>query len=70
MANIVHLLLTLLASLTRQEPAQQIRFLKTENEILRAKLPGRVTLDNRERNMLGKHGKKLGPSGIRFPFFL
>ncbi|MCM2374673.1 integrase core domain-containing protein [Aporhodopirellula aestuarii] len=60
MANIVHPLLTLLASLTRQELAQQIRYLKAENEILRSKLPGRVTLDNRERNTLVKHGKKLG----------
>ncbi len=60
MINIVHPLLTLLASLTRQELAQQIRFLKAENEILRSKLPGRVTLENRERRMLVKHGKKLG----------
>ena len=34
MVNIVHPILTLLASLTRQELAQQIRFLKAENEIL------------------------------------
>ncbi len=60
MINIVHPLLTLLASLTRQELAQQIRFLKAENEILRSKLPSRVTLDNRERRTLVKHGKKLG----------
>lgn len=60
MINIVHPLLTLLASLTRQELAQQIRYLKAENEILRSKLPGRVTLDNRERNTLVKHGQKLG----------
>ncbi|MGB7326659.1 MAG: integrase core domain-containing protein [Rubripirellula sp.] len=60
MANIVHPLLTLLASLTRQELAQQIRYLKAENEILRSKLPSRITLDNHERNTLVKHGKKLG----------
>lgn len=60
MANIVHPLLTLLASLTRQELAQQIRYLKAENEILRSKLPRRITLDNRKRNTLVKHGKKLG----------
>ena len=60
MANIVHPLLTLLASLTRQELAQQVRYLKAENEILRSKLPSRITLDNRERNTLVKHGKKLG----------
>ncbi|MCA9215226.1 MAG: integrase core domain-containing protein [Planctomycetales bacterium] len=60
MANIVHPLLTLLASLTRQELAQQVRYLKAENEILRSRLPSRITLDNRERNTLVKHGKKLG----------
>lgn len=60
MINLVHPLLTLLASLTRQELAQQIRFLKAENEILRSKLPSRITLDNRERKTLVKHGKKLG----------
>ncbi|MGB7327985.1 MAG: integrase core domain-containing protein [Rubripirellula sp.] len=60
MANIVHPLLTLLASLTRQKLAQQIRYLKAENEILRSKLPTRVTLDNRERKTLVKHGKNLG----------
>ena len=60
MANIVHPLLTLLASLSRQELAQQIRYLKAENEILRSKLPQRITMDNRERNTLVKHGKKLG----------
>jgi putative transposase len=60
MINIVHPLLTLLASLTRQELAQQVRYLKAENEILRSKLPSRITLDNRERRTLVKHGKKLG----------
>ncbi len=60
MINIVHPLLTLLASLTRQELAQQIRFLKAENEILRSKLPRRVILDDRQRRTLVKHGKKLG----------
>ena len=60
MINIVHPLLTLLASLTRQELAQQIRFLKAENEILRSKLPRRVILDDRERRTLVKHGTKLG----------
>jgi len=60
MVNIVHPLLTLLASLTRQELAQQVRYLKAENEILRSKLPSRITLDNRERNTLVKHGKRLG----------
>lgn len=53
MANTVHPRLILLVSLTRQEPAQQIRYLKAENEVLRSKLPGRVTLDNRVHNDTG-----------------
>jgi len=60
MVNIVHPLLTLLASLTRQELAQQIRYLKAENEILNCKLLDRITLDNQERQTLVKHGKRLG----------
>ena len=60
MANIVHPLSTLLASLTRQELVQQIRYPKAENEILRSKVPSRDTLDNRERNTFVRHGVKLG----------
>jgi putative transposase len=61
MAAIVHPLLTLLASLTRQELAQQVTYLKAENAILRGKLPDRITLNNQERRRLVRHGKKLGP---------
>jgi putative transposase len=61
MAAIVHPLLTLLASLTRQELAQQVTYLKAENVILRSKLPDRIKLNNQERRRLVRHGKKLGP---------
>lgn len=60
MAVIIHPLLTLLASLSRQELAQQVIYLKTENKILRSKLPDRIQLNNQERRRLVKHGKKLG----------
>ena len=60
MASIIHPLLTLLASLTRQELAQQVAYLKAENQILRSKLPDRIPLSNQERRSLIKHGKKLG----------
>ncbi len=60
MAAIIHPLLTLLASLTRQELAQQVTYLKAENRILRSKLPDRMTLSNQERRTLVRHGKKLG----------
>lgn len=60
MAAIVHPLLTLLASLTRQELARQVTYLKAENQILRSKLPKRIELSNQERRRLVKHGKSLG----------
>ena len=61
MAAIIHPLLTLLASCSRQELARQNRYLKVENQILRSKLPQRITLSNQERRILVRHGKKLGP---------
>ena len=60
MASIIHPLLTLLASLTRQELARQVAYLKAENQLLRSKLPKRIPLTNQERRSLIKHGKKLG----------
>jgi putative transposase len=60
MAAIIHPLLTLLASLTRQELARQVAYLKAENRILRSKLPERITLSNQERRTLVRHGQRLG----------
>ena len=60
MASIIHPLLTLLASLTRQVLAQQVAYLKAENQILRSKLLDRIPLSNQERRSLVKRGKKLG----------
>ncbi|QDV25918.1 hypothetical protein Q31a_42850 [Aureliella helgolandensis] len=60
MAAIIHPLLALLASLSRQELARQVTYLKTENRILRSKLPHRISLSNQERRTLVKHGRQLG----------
>jgi putative transposase len=60
MATIVHPLLALLASLTRQELAQQVTYLKAENQILRSRLPNRIQLNNQEKRRLVKHGLRLG----------
>jgi len=62
MAAIIHPLLTLLASLTRQELARQVTYLKAENQILRSRLPGRLQLNNQEKRKLLRHGKPL-PDG-------
>lgn len=61
MAGIVHPLLTLLASLTRQELPRKVPNLKAGNAILGSKLPDRITLSNQDCRRLVRHAKKLGP---------
>ena len=60
MKNIYHRLLLLIAGSTQNELASQIRYLKVENEILRSKLPRRVSVTAQERNRLAKFAAKLG----------
>jgi putative transposase len=60
MSKIFHPLMYLLACATRQELARQVQFLKTENEILRARLPKKITTTPEERRKLIKAGKKVG----------
>lgn len=50
----------MLASLDKSELARQIQYLKAENEILRAKLPKRVTVTPTERRRLLRLGKAVG----------
>ena len=52
----------MLASLTRQELARQVAYHKAENQLLRSKLPKRITLTDQQRRRLVKHGK---PPGAR-----
>ena len=40
--------------------ARQVRFLKAENDILRARLPRRITVTAQERKRLVKFGRPLG----------
>jgi putative transposase len=61
MTAVLDPLLTLLASVTRQELARQVAYLKAENQVLRSKLPKRITLTDQQRRQLVKHGKHLGP---------
>ena len=60
MANVFQSLLLVIASATRNELARQIKYLKVENEILRSKLPGRITITPNERQRLVKFAQKLG----------
>lgn len=60
MKNLYHSLLLLIAGSTQKELASQIRYLKIENEVLRSKLPKRVSVTEKERNKLVKFASKLG----------
>jgi putative transposase len=55
-----HPLLSLLASVTRQELARQVAYLKQENRILRARLPERLVATDQEKRRLLRCGRKLG----------
>jgi putative transposase len=60
MYHLVNRLLVILATATDRELARQVKFLKVENEILRSKLPPRITVTPKERRRLVKFGARLG----------
>lgn len=60
MGRIFQSILYVIASATHKELARQVRYLKVENQILREKLPERITVTQRERQRLLKYGEKLG----------
>ncbi len=60
MASIFQSLLVVLAGANQKELARQLKYLKVENEVLRAKLPARITITPKERQRLLKFGAKLG----------
>ncbi|MGV3607188.1 MAG: integrase core domain-containing protein [Planctomycetaceae bacterium] len=60
MAQLFQSLLLLIATASKNELARQIKYLKVENEILRSKLPARITVTTKERSRLVRFAKKLG----------
>jgi len=60
MGRILHPLLALLASATRQDLARQVAYLKEENRNLRARLPKRLVATPQEQRRLLKVGRRLG----------
>lgn len=60
MTNVFQSLLLVIAGATQKELARQVKYLKVENEILRSKLPKRITLTVKERNRLVRFAKGLG----------
>jgi putative transposase len=60
MTKIYHPLLALIASATDRELARYVEYLKEENKILRARIPGQVHTKPEERKRLIKLGKPIG----------
>jgi len=60
MRNIYIKLLLLLAGSTQKELAGQVSYLRVENQILRSKLPARVSVTPQERSRLVRFGTRLG----------
>jgi hypothetical protein len=52
MANVFQSLLLAIATATQNELARQIKYFKVENQILRSKLPERITITPQERQRL------------------
>ncbi|MEX0655289.1 MAG: hypothetical protein WD534_04190 [Phycisphaeraceae bacterium] len=60
MPRLFHPLLKMIAHATYRDLAAQVQYLKIENEILRSKLPKRITVTPSERARLVKSGRKVG----------
>src|ERR1700722_10705968 len=60
MRNIYRSQLLLLVEATQKELARQVRYLTIENQMLRSRLPRRLTITPQERNRLVRFGPKLG----------
>ena len=60
MASLLHPLLAMLASLTQQDVARQVVFLREENRILRSRLSNRIGVTPSERSLLLTLGRDLG----------
>ncbi len=52
MVNVFQSLLLIMAGATEKELARQVKYLKVENEVLRSKLPKRITITPTERQRL------------------
>lgn len=59
MAKLFHAFSLTLGRSTHAELIRQIQYLKVENEMLRSKLPKRITVTPAERRRLLKYGKPL-----------
>ena len=60
MPQIFHPLLALIASATNTDLTKYVEYLKEENKILRARIPGQIHTKLEERSRLLKFGKVIG----------
>lgn len=60
MTRIFHPLLAMIASATDRELARYVEYLKEENKILRARIPGQIHTRDHERERLVHLGRRLG----------
>jgi len=65
MTNVFQSLLLVIAGATQKELARQVKYLKVENEILRSKLPKRITITPKEKHRLVRFAQKLGGKVLR-----
>lgn len=65
MTNVFQSLLLVIAGTTQKELARQVKYLKVENEILRGKLPKRITITPKEKHRLVRFAQKLGGKVLR-----
>lgn len=65
MTNVFQSLLLVIAGATQKERARQVKYLKVENEILRGKLPKRITVTAKEKNRWARFARKLGSKVLR-----
>ena len=60
MRNIYRRLLLLIVGATQKELARYVRFLKTENQVLRSQCPARIAVTPQQRRQLVRFGQNLG----------
>jgi putative transposase len=62
--NVYTALLLVIARSTDRELARQVSYLKSENQILRNRLPERLILTQREKSRLVRFAKNLGSAAL------
>jgi putative transposase len=62
--NIYTALMLGIARSTQKELARQVSYLKAENQMLRSRMPAKISLTQREKNRLVRFAKNLGIESV------